>query len=112
MSNLTKHGFLREGGEFTCYDPTAPGGAVRGATFTCQHCGTLIRVWPWENLGDKAGNCHLHADAKDPLSGIICPSCTDDLHKTGKCFPWQRMMQSASDREIMVARLRAGVTKY
>ena len=107
---IPRHGFLKVGGELTCHRPDGP--ATTSATFACQHCGKQIKVFAGEDLADKMGRCHIHSDDRDPLSGLICAECVDDLRKTGKCFPWQRMMQDSSDREIQMARLRAGVTKY
>lgn len=97
------------GGEFTI---TGPLGVTKGDTFTCQHCGKKVDVHPGKKLDDLGGYCRHCWNSKNPLSGLICSNCVDALAKNGGvCFPFQKLIQDSTMKELERRRLRAGALK-
>lgn len=63
-------------------------------TRTCQHCGKLDHIPPFDdgtNLGGMCKSC----------MGLICSACVDLMRRTGRCRPqeqWMREMEEAHRR--------------
>lgn len=87
-------------------------GAQSYDTFTCVHCGYLCHVKPGARPEDIGGYCRHCWNGKNPLSGLICPKCVVALDKAdGICFPFQKMINDSTEREIERRRMKAGALK-
>jgi hypothetical protein len=92
----------KPGGYFYCYDPDPSksyegpheqlengkflNGTVECDTFTCQHCGRIVRVpalCPPEDMGGRCMQCG------EGLGGLVCKECNEK----GVCTPFQKKLE-------------------
>ncbi len=63
---------------------SGPEGVQEMHTFTCNHCGGLVRFAAFANPEDLGGRCSLCAD-------LICPACVSK----GQCDPFEEKLKRA-----------------